>query len=327
MLRFFRSNQLFVVFGLTVYAVILHLQAFLAPLSLPVQKGGWLSLGILEMLSGFHPVVSPMLALILVLLQAIYINFLVTKYRISWETTFLPAMMYVLLCSAVPEFLLLTPALLAQTFLIVALGEMLGFYRSMEASGNVFNVGFWIGIAALFYCPASLFLAFGFIGLGILRAFNLREILVMLMGYIAPLFLMLVYRFWFYSELSVFPDLPHIMIFDFIKIKSVYSWIYLGIFAFLCIWVLINIQALFYKTKMAQKKYLTVLYWMLVVAFGTILFQPTWHLGHLILMVIPLGILWGLYFLRIRELFAELFHLILFLGILLLQYRHFIFLQ
>ena len=77
--------------------------------------------------------------MLLVVLQAIMLNTVVNNYKMGRELTYFTALCYILLASAIPEFLYLSPALMGNTFLIIALAEMFKWYRKFEASASIFN--------------------------------------------------------------------------------------------------------------------------------------------------------------------------------------------
>ena len=66
-------------------------------------------------------------------------NIIIAKFRMASSVSLFPGLFYVLLVSMLPEFLTLSPALLANTFFIIAIWELFETYRKNEVSGNIVN--------------------------------------------------------------------------------------------------------------------------------------------------------------------------------------------
>ena len=149
MLSFFRTNQLAFNLFLIIYVFLLRGSSFWLTDNdwLPVSKGvlsDWV-----YNLCGYSGSLATLLGLFLVFFQAILINIVIARLRMAVEVTLLPGLVYILLVSVIPDFLNLTPLLFANTFFILALLEMYKIYRSKSFAGNIFNIGFWLGIGSL----------------------------------------------------------------------------------------------------------------------------------------------------------------------------------
>ena len=86
---------------------------------------------------------------------------------------------------------------------MIALGEMFRWYRKFEASASIFNVGFWLAIASMFYFSNIAYYFLAVVALFQLRAFRLNELIILTVGLLIPYFFVGVYQFW-YDGLDVF---------------------------------------------------------------------------------------------------------------------------
>ncbi len=129
-----------------------------------------------------------LLTIVLLSLQAVLINVLVSNHRLASEVSLFPGLFYILIASSLPDFLCFSPIHLANTFLIIALGILMATYKQSSCADLIFNVGLWLGVASLFYPPFLLFLFVGMAGLNVLRAYKIRERLMILAGMADPVF-------------------------------------------------------------------------------------------------------------------------------------------
>jgi hypothetical protein len=109
--------------------------------------------GILTFLFDNTYIISSILAAILVFFQAFILNATLQKNAAFQENNFLPGFLFVVFASASPEFIFLSPILLANTFLLLALDKVLTHLKYRGSEENILTTGFLIGLAALSYAP------------------------------------------------------------------------------------------------------------------------------------------------------------------------------
>lgn len=313
-------------FLLIFYLAIVRLSGFLYPLETdPSIHGlaadwvyGWV---------GVQGVWANLLAALLLLVQAVTLNVLVIDHRLSDEFNLFPGVFFVLAASFLPEFQYLSPVIMANTFLAVALWQLFQTYRRPDCARQIFNTGFWLSVGSLFY-PAFLFLLpLGIVGLNLLRAVKLREYLMFLSGALVPYLLLATTLFW-YDRL---PDLwlwQFRQSFDFGALRIPQDgWLYakLGVFTLGLIVVLLSLNVYYFKKTMQVQKKVSILYWVLFLAGITLLFQSGIQLDHLLLLSIPFGILLALSFTTLERGIAEVLHLILLAGALFFQFWKYLF--
>jgi hypothetical protein len=177
----FISNTLLVFYALLLRGLVFFLPAREVSMSHPgiISKMvyGWIGQ------SGWLP---DLVALLLVLLQALLVNVIVAKYRMARTVSLYPGVFYILIVSSFPDFLHLSPVLMANTFLLLVLYELFDSYKKYTAAGSLYNIGLWLGVAALFYYSMLAILIAAIIGFSIVRSFKVREVLMILFGLISP---------------------------------------------------------------------------------------------------------------------------------------------
>ena len=323
MLSLFRTNQFVANALLIFYVILLRFSSFLVPYEHTPESYGILSDNLLALVPP-ESTLSHILAMVLIFIQALLINVIAARYRVARTVSLFPGLFYVLLCSCFPEFLYLSAPLLANTFLILALYELLAVYKKYYSNGHIYNVGLWVGLATLFYFSSITFLAAVFIGFVILRAFKLKEQMGMLLGFVTPFWLLGIYYyvqekmplFWtetFGSNISML-DLPG---FDLM------GYAQLGIFLFLTLVVILSYRTYTYKVSIQAQKYIDIFFWFLLFTLGTIFLQKDIQAEHLILLAVPLSLLIGMSFLYMNNRAAEALHFLLLAGTFLLQFKPF----
>jgi hypothetical protein len=188
---------------LFVFGLLIKLPLFLAPkaaVSTPLdgKMYQWVSMS----LQGQLPVVSSIVAFLLLYIQALQVTNMVNEFRMIAKPTFLPGMAYLLVTSLLPEWSYLSAALIANTFIIWGFIKLFELYNLQGANGKIFNIGLLLGIASFFFFPSFLFAVSVLIGLMILRPFRLNELVLLLFGISAPFYFYGVYLFLF-DRLSI----------------------------------------------------------------------------------------------------------------------------
>ncbi|RTQ48453.1 hypothetical protein EJV47_15895 [Hymenobacter gummosus] len=127
-----------------------------------------------------------LLALALVLVQAVRLNQVLNRYNVHPERGYLAALTYVLLASASAELDTLSPLLIGQTFVVFALSSLLPTSREGYDSSRLFRAGFLLGLAALCFLPLAWLLLLGLFAVISFAANTFRSFLLLLCGFAFP---------------------------------------------------------------------------------------------------------------------------------------------
>lgn len=294
MLAFFRNNHSTTAFILAVYIALLRLPAILgwvAPTETSIDDGGllyWDLLGHLQLIPGYSAIV----AAILVYIQALSINWLVDQHRILDNRNWYPAAFYGFVASCIPDFLFLSPTLVAVSFIPFALWNIFGVYKQNMILGSAFNSAFWITVATLFYPPAVWLLPVAYLGLLNLRALSIQKQLVFFTGIFVPVFLTFTLYFWNDQGIEFlhtqFTRWLHTPAFQF-------TWNFYNTLKmlFLCSLLLVGMLGynVYYFRKLIQvKKYISILYWVVLVSIGTTIIHPEIRLEYAFMALPAVGI-------------------------------------
>ena len=109
--------------------------------------------------------------------------------RITRESSLFPGLFYIFICTMFPDFNYLSPALMANTFVILALFNVFSSYKKSGQSGDVFNAGLFVSTAMLFDFSYCIFFISCFVGFLIVRSFRFIERVQYFLGFVIPIFL------------------------------------------------------------------------------------------------------------------------------------------
>lgn len=265
---------------------------------------------------GFYisPINNVITAGIIVFIQALLLNLIINKYSVLGKQTYLPALFFIISCSILSPFLTLSPALLANFFLLYIFNKLLSSYKQPDAISTLFDIGLAIGLATILYFPLFVLLLWVWLCLIILRPFYWREWLSPLIAFLLiQFFLFVLYyynekldlmlQFWqpLYSPLKIF-----------IRLQASTYWVLLPLFIAFILGA-IQLRLNFFKTFVLVRKTFIVLLLLLLVVLFSFYLNPVFQLSHFMLLAIPIATVCAYYFLnaQLKWIYETLFFLIL----------------
>ncbi|MEM1124540.1 MAG: hypothetical protein AAGJ18_29145 [Bacteroidota bacterium] len=319
MLSIFRTNQAIVSIFLLVYALILRSAYFFNAFPVDMANDGVLSIWMKNWFGNSY-LVAGIITLLVVFLQAVLLNNLVNKYRLFREVTLIPGLCYILIVSAVQDFLPLSSILLGNTFLILAIHNLLSIFKSKKCADGIFNTGLWIGTAALFYNAFVLFLLLGMIGLLVLRTFKIKELVMLLSGYFLPFIFSSAY-FFLDDQFADYWQTHFFTQFGLLDFRWSSSW---NNYSKLIVLMLLFAAGLFnrytFEKSYQTRNFINIFYVALIISGLTFLIQANIQISHFLIIATPLSVLLAASFLGMSKVAAELIHLLFFMCILLFQF-------
>ena len=268
--------------------------------------------------------IQNIVANLLIFVHVLLINYICIKHKLSREITLFSGLFYVLFVSLLPDNMVLSNALIANTFIIIAFKNLLETYKNTQATPQIFNSGFMIGLASLFYSPYFAYLIFGVLSLLMLRSFKLIEKLQFFIGLVIPYFLLFVYRYW--------NDIPFIEL-DFIK-NMFFKWpvfrtdrlivFYISVVVLLgaVLVSFINYSTFTAKKSIQTQKKIDIIFILLLFSFVSFAIFSTEQVIHFLTLALPLSLLTGMAASDSKsKIFYEILHLFL-LGLIFIgQFR------
>lgn len=197
---------------LVIYAVVIRAAGFLH-YSTPVRDTADAALYrrtliFLDYLSQSISWVYPFVTLVLILLQAFFINRIANNLKLFPKANYLAGISYILLSSIVPNWYQFSASLLAATIIIWVFNEVVKLQLHNQIKGRLFNIGMGMGICLFIFPPSVLFVLIIFAGLALFKAFRFNEWLIVVVGFLLPVYFFYSWQFLYYGEITNrFPSL------------------------------------------------------------------------------------------------------------------------
>ncbi len=322
MLALFRNNESFTLFLLAAYIAVLRLPAMIGWVEPPAGEdaaAGWLYWVLLTPIS-LTPAVSAMAAAGLVLIQAFAVYRLADKYRLMEERSWQPGALYGLVASCVPDFLFLSPALVAATLVPIGLWRLFSVYRRPLVFSTVFDVALWFVVGTFIYPPFFWFVVIGFFSFFPLRSFSRREQIVYLTGLIAPVIILQTILLWC-EQSGVFWQTLGANLFAWPQLmwpEATSTRLTIGLLAGVLLVIALGFNLYYHKRSIQVRKYIDILYWFLLGGTLSAFFRPGSTLDGFLLCMPTAGIFSSYLFQASRSNpLMELLHLALFVAALI----------
>lgn len=269
------------------------------------------------------PWVSTSVAALLVFVQSLFVNRIINEQRMTAKKNFLAGLLFIMLTSFFTQGLVLSPALIALTFIIIACETAFRLIKKEKMYGDIFDIGFLVSLASFFYFPAIALLFFSLACLINLRSFNYREYMVLLLGLATPFFLLFTYYYWN-------DDLPQMII----SVTNHYErgwflnfnphnieWIQIGVILALSVVLLGLVPGVVYASLIQVRKFVAILMFLLLLISASFFLQQQVSLSHLVWLAFPLSIFLTMVIMQWkRKMIGEVTHIILFLLIVAGQF-------
>lgn len=309
MIGFFKNNLFVNSLLLLPYLAIIRINSILNPIAYTVlDSDTFITKSIFSILGG--PLTQNIIAIVVLYFHMLYINRLVIQHRLANQVTLLPGLIYAIFMSLLPEYSFLTPYLIANTFILIAISQIFKTYKRPKAADVLFNIGFLIAIAALFEPNYIFLLIIGILGLFVLRSLKLFEVFQLLSG--ALLVLISFCSIFYLLDISILPELTKVSLHPRLEIFSNRGGaLYKILIVFvISVFTVLNYGSYTLKKNIQTQKKIDILYWFMLSSLIILFINDTMDSSQLLLLFIPLSILLNSTFINIKSiLFQEVIHI------------------
>lgn len=325
MLQIFRNKQPFTGILVILYFLILGTNTWLYPISNLAtfqELPSTLSLFVLNWT--IDPFVNRICFSILILFQAFFLNSIVSYFKLTRDFTFVPAICFIALHFSYPDIDCCSPVFIANTFLLWTVFSLFASYDKKASLGTIFNIGFSVSIAALFYHGYVVYFLWSVLALLIIRSFDLQEFLLLIGGIFVPFFLVGCYHYlnetlsiWLQDDIAI-----HWSTMNFLYDTNIALYLILGVLMVSFLLAGTNIQGLYNKTTSREKKYINAIFLMPIIGLLSFFVQNNLYSYHYLTFFVPISILLSISLLSYKNLaVSEGFHFTLFMICLGTQYQ------
>lgn len=308
----FKSNQKLVNILTVLLAICLWLPLFWTTNSIAINK-----YSLFDSISWINNVkfLSYVFAVLLISAQAIYINHIVNHFKIIANNTHLVSLFFVLWCAANSSLLIVTPIIIANFFLLLAVHQLFNMYGAERVYSLAFNSGLLVAIAMLIYLPAVLFLPLLWVVLIYTKTPNWREFVISMVGFAVPVIFYLTYYLITNQLTTLLNDTPNNHL---IFLNEQFSASHFGRSFFYAIIVVgllavINLIINIDKNVVKVRKLLLMVMLMILLFLCSLLINSFDYLATYLLLGLPFSILLANYFNQLKRVWlSEL----IFLGLI-----------
>jgi hypothetical protein len=190
LLNLFRQNTILSTLLLVVIAILLKLPVLLWPHPYAFIQTAPLANTLFTFLQTIpnYIFISYIAATVLLVIQAIYLNYIVIQHGILYKETLLPGLFFIIINSLYPEQAELTPQLISNTFIILMFQRLCFLYESPNPLLIVLDAGMYLGLALLFNYDVAVFLPYILISVVVFTSFNVRYLALSIIGIAIPLY-------------------------------------------------------------------------------------------------------------------------------------------
>ncbi len=298
-IKLYRANLQFQqLFLLALFCALLWLSAFINPIA-PFEYGFKMPLYslVFELLNQ-SLIINTIVAFLLLIVQTYLLNKAIRDSGLISKNSLFPALIYFFLMSADSDLLTLSPVLIANLFIIIALDLIFKIFAEVEPFAKIFNIGFYISIASLFYLPVIFFIVLFWMSFIIFRQITLRNFIISIIGLLTPYLFLVGYFFWT-DKITVFFN-EFITFFTAINYLRVdYNILDLITISIVIIIVLMSLSSLINtinRSVIKVRKLFFVTLWFLLVSFVLIVYSGDLFMPHLFVCMIPVTIIFSNYF-------------------------------
>lgn len=230
MVFLFKDKSFVSVFFLILLCFGVHAHLLISPQKiLAVEDSGIISFIVVNYLKILPQTLLTLVYIAMVLLQAIRLNMLLKEFKMFTETGFTTAMAYILLTGFFSQWASITPALVANTFVIWIFIHLSRLYNNSSPKSLLFNTGLVIGAAILCYHPTAMLVVVVLFALAIVRPFIISEWFVLLLGSAMPFYIISSLLFLNDKIQQLHTFLPHIKFYIPTLTTDVWFWVSLSV--------------------------------------------------------------------------------------------------
>lgn len=215
MLSFFKVNAVYQIFSLLILLILVRLPVYFVGLPQLIPELQWMLVGEqinkgfmmyseiwdntaplsalvyagIDGIFGRSQTVYQLVALTFTSVQVIYFNVMINNRDILAKRNYVPGLIYLLFLSISFDCCTLSPVLMATTFVLISFGTMVRQISRLQSTDEVFEIGFLIGLASLFYPPACVFILWAIVSLVFFSGATIRQYSLAIFGFLFPLLL------------------------------------------------------------------------------------------------------------------------------------------
>lgn len=298
LLKFFRRPLPIVLTSIIILAIGLWVKTFITETTVPFYFDS-IQMPFYRMVMGWLPnnfLLNTIITFALSLIIGLWLLGLNSKHIIIKQRTYIPTLVYIIIATSILPLQRINPAVFAAFFFIPSINHLLSIYQNPNVLDHLYRSGFYIGIASLFYAPASLFLVGLLIAATVIKSTNAKEVLAPIGGFLTPWFFY-IFILYILNNTSTIPDLLTINFKTEAELNLEWrQFIPIGFLAILLLVTGFFVADSIGHEKINVRKFFTVFFWYTVTGVATLVLLPTVSYEIAYILAIPLAFQFSYYF-------------------------------
>lgn len=183
MLSFFKNSYISQQIAVVVIALVLWLPAFITKSAFIPSEFQTPLYNIIVSLLDFSPFLLNAMAFFVYLLSVFLFNSVLSANRLVSKYSTIGAFAFVMMMCCSPELHSCYPFIFACPFILMAMHTLFLIYQTDAPENYMMNIGYFIGIASLFYYPSVFLMIWVLLSLLIFRFKGLRLFMIPIVGF------------------------------------------------------------------------------------------------------------------------------------------------
>ena len=261
--------------------------------------------------------------IVMVVLLAYSIQLVNDRYMFIRIKSKLPALLFVVIVGGFVPMHTLHPVYFGALFTLIAIYRLFGIFDTKKAYSSTFDVGFLLGIGALFYLDVAVLIPAFIVGIALLgREVGWREFTTLLLGFFLPFVFSAAYAVLTDSWLEVINMMKESIVTPVNHFKSnTPLQVYLVALILFTIAGSIGMFGQYDTKKISSRKYFTVFFWIFIFSLAGFALNPVTSQEMLVITAIPVTYLIANYFVFMKSRFwSELLFILLVLIVVSMQF-------
>jgi hypothetical protein len=323
LLRLYKTNKPYLIILIPITGILLWINGFINCDTNYINEIG-IEMPLYKFISSYinyNCYISKIIALIIVISQGFYLSKLNKDFIFIKKRTFLHALIFLMIISSniITQFAI--PVLIANFFVLFSIDWLFSSYKKEKPNIELFNSGLFISISGLIYLNAFILIIPIFISYIILHTFKIREFLVILTGFITPIFITIGILFLNDNLLDNLNQISETIINSKYNFNmDISAYIFYAYLILLLIISFFNIMRIYASKKIHARVYMSSLFIFFFTAFISYIVFPFVGIEMLIISAVPIAYIITDNYVNIKNsIFAEISFLILLITLILAQ--------
>jgi hypothetical protein len=165
------------------------------PVLLVDQSDGVISILLSKYLTNISPTFLFIVYHLIILLQAIRLNMVLTDFRMFQSTNYVTAMTYILFTGMLSQWCSISAALISNSLVLWIFILLSRLYNNQSPRTLLFNIGMLVSLTIIAYHPTAILIMVVLFALAVVRPFRPAEWVLLLMGVLLPYYFLGAYLF------------------------------------------------------------------------------------------------------------------------------------